>query len=66
MHFRSSPDIEDKKMNPQMTEKQLREAEERLNKVVCEGNATVAQANQLAEIRRDLRRIDAVKYKKAW
>jgi len=51
---------------PEMTEKQLRETEERLNKVVCEGNATVTQANRLAEIRRDLRRIDAVKYKKAW
>ncbi len=58
--------MKDTMMMPEMTETQLREAEERLNKVVCEGNATVAQANQLAEIRRDLRRIDAVKYKKAW
>ena len=51
---------------PEMTETQLREAEERLDNVVRAGNATVAQANRLAEIRRDLKRIDAVKYGKAW
>lgn len=51
---------------PEMTEKQLREAEERLDKVVRDGNATVAQADRLAEIRRDLKRIEAVKYGKAW
>ena len=51
---------------PEPTETQLREAEERLNKIVREGNATVAQANRLAEIRRDLKRINAVKYNKTW
>ena len=51
---------------PEMTETQLREAEERLDKVIREGGATVAQANRLAEIRRDLKRIEAVKYGKAW
>lgn len=53
-------------MIPEMTEKQLRESEKRLGKVVSEGNATVSQANRLAEIRRDLKRIDAVKYHRAW
>jgi len=51
---------------PEMTETQLREAEERLDKVIREGGATVAQASRLAEIRRDLKRIEAVKYGKAW
>jgi len=51
---------------PEMTETQLREAEERLDKVIHEGGATVTQVNRLAEIRRDLKRIEAVKYGKAW
>ena len=50
----------------EMTETQLREAEEWLDKVIREGGATVAQANRLAEIRRDLKRIEEVKYGKAW
>jgi len=51
---------------PETTETELREAEGRLDKVIRDGNATVAQANRLAEIRRDLKRIEAVKYGKAW
>jgi hypothetical protein len=58
--------MKDTMMMPEMTETQLREAEERLDNLVREGNATVAQANRLAEIRRDLKRIEAVKYGKAW
>ena len=42
---------------PGMTETQLREAEKRLDKVVRDGNVTVAQANRLTEIRRDLKRV---------
>lgn len=51
---------------PEATETELREAEARLDQVIRNGNATVAQANRLAEIRRDLKRIEAVKYGKAW
>ena len=49
-----------------MTEKELREEEARLDKIIRAGDATVALANRLAEVRRDLKRIDAVKSGKAW
>ena len=49
-----------------MTEKELREKEARLDKIIRDGNATVAQANRLAEVRRDLKRIAEVKCGKAW
>jgi len=51
---------------PEMTETQLREAKKQLDKVIQDGNATVAQANRLAKICRDLKRIETVKYGKAW
>jgi hypothetical protein len=51
---------------PEMNETQLREEENRLDAVVRSGKATVSQANRLAEIRRDLKRIHEVKCGKAW
>jgi hypothetical protein len=70
LNLKTSKDWKGTKMKtaemPEMTEKELREAEARLAKTINEGNATVAQANRLAEIRRDLERIDTVKYGKSW
>jgi hypothetical protein len=58
--------MKDTMTRPEMTETQLREEEARLDKTIREGNATVTQANRLAEIRRDLERIEAVKYGRTW
>ena len=60
----TSEDIE-RKLHA-MTEKELMEEKARLDKIIRDGDATVAQANRLAEVRRDLKRIEAVKYGKAW
>lgn len=45
-----------------MTETELREEITRLEKVINDGKATVAQANRLAELRRAAARIREVKY----
>ncbi len=48
------------------TENELREEAERLRKIVRDGEATIGQANRLAEIDEMLRRFYAVATGKAW
>lgn len=48
------------------TENELRDEAERLRKIVRDGEATIGQANRLAEIEAMLRRFSAVATGKAW
>lgn len=49
-----------------MTETQLREAIKRLEAELEKGEGTVSDANALADYRRQLDRINAVKYRRNW
>lgn len=46
-----------------LTEKQLREHIAELEQVMKDGNATECDANRLADLRRQLRRIETVKWR---